>query len=476
MLQVLQQALREDNQIREPSTRDPSVTLSVPNSYNSRGQSSLAGGRLNLFRKSSANALFDPTNVVVILTGNLLKRGSGMLDGWQERKFVLTRGREDNIARLSYYGSKGERKGSFVISQQVDVQWFEENDRNYAEGKHRFKILNSPSCPDRVYELEATSLEDMKNWVGKLREQAKEGEAARLAMEEATKSTKLDAEENKNDSGAAKPMAPLPKLDKLLVGNLLKRGQGRLDGWSERKFVLTRRRDDATSRLTYYTSNGQMKGSFIIDRATIETLIQDDRHYRAGRHRFQILHSPSDPDRVYVLEAATAADLKRWVSKLKEQAKGGEKARAAAMETEAKEEGGGGDDPEKTSPWSKFLIQNGLAKEEIVFSGLIEKGSFSGFGFGGKKRRLLLLTSFPRLIYADPQEKKFKGEIPWSEDIVAQKKDNKNFLIKSAGKTYLMTALTHEAEEWVSAINKTKAGYKNADARLRAHNSRQAVL
>lgn len=47
------------------------------------------------------------------------------------------------------------------------------------------------------------------------------------------------------------------------------------------------------------------------------------------------------------------------------------------------------------------------------------------------KKRQLILTDKPRLIYIDPVSMEQKGEIPWSDDIIVQKKSEKDFIIKT---------------------------------------------
>jgi hypothetical protein len=75
--------------------------------------------------------------------------------------------------------------------------------------------------------------------------------------------------------------------------------------------------------------------------------------------------------------------------------------------------------PTRTSSlWSRFLLDD----EHIKLGGLISKrkGLFS-------KKRQLLLTSKPRLIYIDPIRMKQKGEIPWSTSLYVQSKSNTAF-------------------------------------------------
>eukprot|EP00466_Bigelowiella_natans_P019161 jgi/Bigna1/127804/aug1.5_g2512 len=70
--------------------------------------------------------------------------------------------------------------------------------------------------------------------------------------------------------------------------------------------------------------------------------------------------------------------------------------------------------------------------EKIVFAGLIVKHSFSGVSLIPRKRELIL-TSFPRILYIDPKKEVIKGEIPWSPKIHAEANSRKMFTITSKG-------------------------------------------
>jgi 3-phosphoinositide dependent protein kinase-1 len=74
--------------------------------------------------------------------------------------------------------------------------------------------------------------------------------------------------------------------------------------------------------------------------------------------------------------------------------------------------------PRTCSLWNRFLMDD----EHIKMSGLISKrkGLFS-------KKRQLILTSKPRLIYIDPIRMKQKGEIPWSDSLYVQLKSTTAF-------------------------------------------------
>mmetsp|Transcript_27714 Transcript_27714/g.38543 ORF Transcript_27714/g.38543 Transcript_27714/m.38543 type:complete len:469 (+) Transcript_27714:521-1927(+) len=110
-------------------------------------------------------------------------------------------------------------------------------------------------------------------------------------------------------------------------------------------------------------------------------------------------------------------------------------------------EGAGQKAKELKEPWSQFLIHG----EKVVFTGLIQKRSFSGVGLFSKRRQLIL-TSFPRILYVDPVAMKIRGEIPWSENILAEQKNRRNFLLHTRGKQYNICCLSHEADAWVQAI------------------------
>ena len=72
--------------------------------------------------------------------------------------------------------------------------------------------------------------------------------------------------------------------------------------------------------------------------------------------------------------------------------------------------------------WSQFLLEN----EEIVQSGLIYKRRKLSI-----KKRFLILTSTPRLIYIDPKKKILKGEVPWSKKLVVEIKDDVDWRINT---------------------------------------------
>lgn len=56
-------------------------------------------------------------------------------------------------------------------------------------------------------------------------------------------------------------------------------------------------------------------------------------------------------------------------------------------------------------------------------------------GFSAKKRQLIL-TDSPRLIYIDPVKMEQKGEIPWSDALRGDMKSDRNFQIITVRSLY----------------------------------------
>ncbi|DBA03678.1 TPA: hypothetical protein N0F65_004095 [Lagenidium giganteum] len=97
-----------------------------------------------------------------------------------------------------------------------------------------------------------------------------------------------------------------------------------------------------------------------------------------------------------------------------------------------------------SSLWNRFLLDDELIK----MSGLISKrkGLFS-------KKRQLILTSKPRLIYIDPIRMKQKGEIPWSESLYVQSKSTTAFDVVTPNRVYHLNDLVNGSKKWIDAIN-----------------------
>mmetsp|Transcript_11203 Transcript_11203/g.17716 ORF Transcript_11203/g.17716 Transcript_11203/m.17716 type:complete len:313 (-) Transcript_11203:124-1062(-) len=99
----------------------------------------------------------------------------------------------------------------------------------------------------------------------------------------------------------------------------------------------------------------------------------------------------------------------------------------------------------------RFLLHG----EKVVYSGLITKRSFSSVTFIPRKRELIL-TSTPRILYLDPKKGVLKGEIPFSKTLKVHPKSRNLFVISSYGRDYSIKCLGHHTESWVDAINSVK--------------------
>ena len=70
--------------------------------------------------------------------------------------------------------------------------------------------------------------------------------------------------------------------------------------------------------------------------------------------------------------------------------------------------------------WKVFLLKN----ENVLFSSqVIKRRKLSA------KKRQLLLTDKPRIMYIDTNKKAIKGTIPWSRDLKLVKKNDRDFVI-----------------------------------------------
>ncbi|TYZ66297.1 hypothetical protein PybrP1_010383 [[Pythium] brassicae (nom. inval.)] len=104
-----------------------------------------------------------------------------------------------------------------------------------------------------------------------------------------------------------------------------------------------------------------------------------------------------------------------------------------------------------SSLWNRFLLDD----EMIKMGGLISKrkGLFS-------KKRQLILTSKPRLIYIDAIRMKQKGEIPWSDSLYVQSKSATAFDVVTPNRAYHLNDLVNGSKKWIDAINAALAQYR----------------
>lgn len=85
---------------------------------------------------------------------------------------------------------------------------------------------------------------------------------------------------------------------------------------------------------------------------------------------------------------------------------------------------------EESEKWKKFLNPD----EIILESGLVWKRK----GRSVKKRELLL-TNKPRIIYIDPKKMVMKGEVPWSTNLKPEAKNNVAWFIHTVKYEYKLT-------------------------------------
>ena len=116
-------------------------------------------------------------------------------------------------------------------------------------------------------------------------------------------------------------------------------------------------------------------------------------------------------------------------------------------------------DKSHENKWSKFLNKG----EIQIFTGLVWKrrGIFS-------KKRQLILTSTPRLVYVDPDTMELKGEIPWTEEktVKCTVITNISFDIfcSVSGRSYHITDSGDAgAAMWVDLINAMVIKQKNKE-------------
>eukprot|EP00475_Leptophrys_vorax_P006457 TRINITY_DN139_c1_g1_i3.p1 TRINITY_DN139_c1_g1~~TRINITY_DN139_c1_g1_i3.p1 ORF type:complete len:250 (-),score=79.39 TRINITY_DN139_c1_g1_i3:37-786(-) len=96
--------------------------------------------------------------------------------------------------------------------------------------------------------------------------------------------------------------------------------------------------------------------------------------------------------------------------------------------------------------WRTFLRD----EERVLMQGFVQKRK----GFSSKKR-MLILTDAPRLVYIDARRMEQKGEIPWSNTLWAEMKGEPAFHVHTPKRTYYLEAKDFTAQEWVTLINKT---------------------
>ncbi|KAG2387928.1 hypothetical protein C9374_000778 [Naegleria lovaniensis] len=102
--------------------------------------------------------------------------------------------------------------------------------------------------------------------------------------------------------------------------------------------------------------------------------------------------------------------------------------------------------------WSKFLMKN----ENVVYTALVIKRR----RFTAKKRQLIL-TDKPRILYIDPEKMLLKGIIPWSNELYVVKKNSREFTIQTPGRNYQLEDLSNGVDAWYDHIEEIKEQMKN---------------
>ncbi|EDV38666.1 uncharacterized protein Dana_GF24880, isoform A [Drosophila ananassae] len=97
---------------------------------------------------------------------------------------------------------------------------------------------------------------------------------------------------------------------------------------------------------------------------------------------------------------------------------------------------------QKTDKWHHFADGEVILKKGFVNK---RKGLFA-------RKRMLLLTTGPRLIYIDPVAMIKKGEIPWSPELRAEYKNFKIFFVHTPNRTYYLDDPEGYAIHWSEAI------------------------
>mmetsp|Transcript_7016 Transcript_7016/g.10309 ORF Transcript_7016/g.10309 Transcript_7016/m.10309 type:complete len:500 (-) Transcript_7016:37-1536(-) len=100
----------------------------------------------------------------------------------------------------------------------------------------------------------------------------------------------------------------------------------------------------------------------------------------------------------------------------------------------------------EASRWSPFLLR----KEAIIYTGQIVKRRH----FSSRKRQLIL-TDKPRLLYVDSIKNVTKGSIVFHPNMRCSKTNVKKFEVKIPGRTYYLEDSNSNAQEWVHHINET---------------------
>ncbi|VVC90878.1 3-phosphoinositide-dependent protein kinase 1 [Leptidea sinapis] len=107
----------------------------------------------------------------------------------------------------------------------------------------------------------------------------------------------------------------------------------------------------------------------------------------------------------------------------------------------------------RDNKWHQFVDGELILKQGMVDK---RKGLFA-------RRRMLLLTTGPRLFYVDPVNMVLKGEIPWSPDLRVEAKNFRIFLVHTPNRTYYLEDPLSFALEWTRVIDEVRIGTYGRD-------------
>jgi 3-phosphoinositide dependent protein kinase-1 len=108
--------------------------------------------------------------------------------------------------------------------------------------------------------------------------------------------------------------------------------------------------------------------------------------------------------------------------------------------------------------WGKYIFDG----EQVLHCGKLWKRRY----FSTRLRFFILLSGGvrPRYIYFDEEEMEFKGEIPWSRDLIVDVIGTKKFDVITPDRTYHLSDESGNVHSWVSAIKLCmKHYYPNSD-------------
>ncbi|XP_049873995.1 3-phosphoinositide-dependent protein kinase 1 isoform X1 [Pectinophora gossypiella] len=107
----------------------------------------------------------------------------------------------------------------------------------------------------------------------------------------------------------------------------------------------------------------------------------------------------------------------------------------------------------RENKWHQFVDGELILKQGQVDK---RKGLFA-------RRRMLLLTTGPRLFYVDPVNMVLKGEIPWSPELRVEAKNFRIFLVHTPNRTYYLEDPKSFALEWARVIDEVRIGTYGRD-------------